>query len=311
MKLETAEDRRRLVWEALRAKSAGERRPKGERRGRPGYELLSYDRTHDRHSLEHDVEVAGEKLVGHRQNAAFRGEVWDVFFDAIRLGLITPGTKAIGPTTLALTDSFQFTDRGHAHFASEVPLWDSSHMAEFIKGLKSAISRSQATLLLEAQRCWKAACYRAAVVMLGLANEEAVESLLSAVEKQVPQDPSTKVGNAWKELRNTKNKVAARWDAAREILMVVHDQLKAAHVAGKKTKPVWWVKTWEYALDPIATGIDGLRTLRNAAAHDPTHMIERGEVEVLFAGLPGLLQRVAGLRRFLRTPPRGVAVPAV
>lgn len=311
----TVAEMKEFVWEALRREGTAEQRARQrEARPRRVYRALVAIRGHDETSLEHTAEhVAKDKgrQIGH---GVLRDAVWDVYFEAFHLGLITAAFNGSGSSSSALgwTYTFAFTDRGLQFFSGEVPLWDSTHLSEHLRDLRSRgskLSDAQVTLLLEAQRCWKAGCHRAAAVMLGLACEEGAERLLEAIEQCLPEAPASSLGARWKIVRNPRDPIAKRWGAAMALL--VAERLALQGTFQKGSEPAWWESIWREQIEALDMAVGTVRSQRNDAAHDPKRLFAGGEIAVLVPSVPVVIDRLAKLDEFLRSPPVGVSLPAV
>ena len=116
-----------------------------------------------------------------RQDNSFKYVVRKVYFSVISMGLIIPGniSEEIGDRLGA----FQFTLEGIKYFANgfisvEDPVYLGIALKELQKRLPS-IDDGKIELLLESQRCIKAGCYRAGMVVMGVANEDMCLGLLN------------------------------------------------------------------------------------------------------------------------------------
>lgn len=310
----TVAEMKEFVWEALRREGTAEhKRRQREARPRRVHRALVASRQHDEASLEHAAEhVAKEKgvQIGH---GVIRDAVWDVYFEAFHLGLITAafnGSQSWPAPAWAY--EFAFTDRGLQFFSGEVPLWDSTHLSEHLLELRSRgskLSDAQITLLLEAQRCWKAGCHRAAAVMLGLACEEGAERLLETIEQCLPEAPGSSLSAKWKIVRNPRDPIAKRWAAAMNLL--VAERLALQGTFQKGSEPAWWESIWREQIEALDMAVGTVRSQRNDAAHDPKRLFAGGEIAVLVPSVPVVIDRLAKLHEFLRSPPAGLLLPAV
>lgn len=300
----TLENMRDFVREALRrtARSDAARR-REERGGKPVHEALGHNGPSLEQVSEHVAKENGCAL-GHQ---AIRNALWDVYFEAFHTGLITAAFH-----DGAWSYAFTFTDRGLDALLGEVPLWDSSHLSDYLREYRSRgarISDSQIVLLLEAQRCWRAGCHRAASVLVGLAAEEGAERVLESVEASIPQSGGSSLGKDWKILKTPREPLAKRWAAAVSILAALRMALQASLTKG--SEPSWWEETWREPVESLHASINHIREQRNQAAHDPKRVFGPGEIAVLFPAVPVTIDKLARIDEFLRSPPGGVVLPAI
>lgn len=310
----TIDEMKEFVWEALRREGAREHgRRQREPRPRRFIRALVARRGHDEASLEHSAETVAREKGGQIGYGVLREAVRDVFFEAFHLALITPAfhnSEAWPPPSW--TYEFTFTDRGLQFFSGEVPLWDSTHLSEHLRELRSRgskLSDAQVALLLEAQRCWKAGCHRAAAVMLGLASEEGAERLLETIEQCLPEAPASSLSAKWKILRNPRDPIAKRWAAAMNLLVAERVALQATFQKG--SEPAWWESIWREPIEALDMAVGTVRSQRNDAAHDAKRLFSGGEIAVLVPSMPVVIDRLAKIDEFLSSPPAGVTLPAV
>lgn len=301
----TDAEARSFAWEAMRQAAA-----RSQKRTDTTTQALSYS-ADDVDSIEgrtRNIAKANGKPVPPPGTAGWpRRAAWSAFLEAFRLGLVEPCHELrpyphSGQRYTTLT-GFRFTTAGLQHYAVEVPLWDSSQLSAYLCSLGPVVSATQAALLLEAQRCWRASCFRAAIVMLGLAVEDAGNAVCDAL------GPYARPGSSlpWSKVSNPDTRFAARWSAARSVIGELQKVLRSAHVKGS-AQPDWW-GLWDYIDQNIVATVNSIREARNSAAHEPARIFESGEVSMHLAAAPHLVATLGRLRGFLTIPP--VVIPPV
>lgn len=150
-------------------------------------------------------------------------------------------------------------------------------------------------------RCVRNTCHRAAIILIGLASEDACSSLLDVLARYPSQDPKN---GDWRIVAS-EPVFSKRWGAAVRVVRKIKDGLRPA-ARGQD----WW-----RPLDPIPEWLlplgEAMRLARNEAAHVADRDFTPGEVLVLLAAIPTQLELVAALAAFLASPPAGVTLPAV
>jgi len=233
----------------------------------------------------------------------FKHVVMRVYYSALNMGLLLPSrldqelnwNQHMGP--------FHFTADGVKYFSEEgfISLDDPGQLATVLQELKqrvAAIQDGQIELLLEAQRCIRSGCYRAAMVVMGVASEDACIALVDAIQLhcQAPA-ASSHLYSDWNNSLNTSLAFSARWKPAIRLLEAIKKQLR---VPGKGES--WW-QWWELVSGSLFTVGEAVRVARNAAAHDTQRKFSRGEVALLLTAMPTQLEMIANLTDFLTAPP--------
>jgi len=246
--------------------------------------------------------------MSHFRYPPFRHAVQKVFEVVKSMGLILPGKADQKPDWGQEFGVFHFTSEGLRYFqGGYVCVDDPGHLAEVLRDLQShhsQISDGQIELLLEAQKCMRAGCYRAAMVLIGVANEDICIGLLDTLASY-PKPPTKKAAlwNYWAEAKNTNNHFTKRWKPGLRILEKLKEDLRAMG-RGKE----WW-KWWEVVPRPLAALGEAVRIARNAAAHEAERRFTKPEVGLLLAALPMALEAVCEIQVFLATPPEDVKLP--
>lgn len=238
-----------------------------------------------------------------------------VFHEAIALGLIVPGApdQEIGRNDhLGI---FTFTTRGLDYYTTgNVALEHETALAEALRDLRvrrpDAVADGQLVLLAEAHHCWRQACYRAANVLIGLANEESLIELLDGLAGYSSRDPAN--AGEWDRATNPANNFRVRFEAGMAILrrLATALQREARRLRQAGTPPAWG-NLWDRSVDALHALGEAVRGARNRAAHDAGIDFRRSDTGLLLASMPTLLEHVSELREFLRVPPPGLVLPMV
>jgi hypothetical protein len=167
-----------------------------------------------------------------------------------------------------------------------------------LKERTTFIEDGQIELLLEAQRCIKSGCYRAGMVVIGVASEDACLGLLDAipVNCQAPASSSALYGD-WSNCGNTTLSFSARWKPGVRIL----DAIKGVLRIPGRGEP-WW-QWWEMIPGSLFTVGEAVRVARNAAAHDPDRQFTRAEVALLLSAMPTQFEMIMSIADFLKNTP--------
>ncbi len=225
------------------------------------------------------------------------------YWEAVASGLITPL-----PANQPEFFTFLFTPRGRRFFASlPLPLARPSALLDSLAALQArrptAVSDSQKELLAEAHRCWTRECYRAAMVVLGVATEDSVAGLLQEMRSYPAKGP--KNVDAWKVVGSDDQGAAARLKSGLLILRAIEVGLRKVSTKLRQDRSPLpaWADTWARSLDPLSTFAEAVRIQRNGAAHVATDRFTRSGVGLLLAGVPNLLEHVDELRAFFADVP--------
>jgi hypothetical protein len=232
----------------------------------------------------------------------FKHIVLKVFYSALNMGLVLPSN--LGQSFAWDLDSFpfHFTTEGRDYFSEGfISVDDPGYLGESFKILQQripAINDGQIELLLEAQRCLKSGCYRAAIVVIGVANEDLCIELLDSIPIHC-QKPSTgnQLEQDWKICINNLNTFSARWKSGVAILESIKGKFRKA---GRGQS---WGQWWELVPRSLFTLGEAVRMARNAAAHDKDRSFSRAEVALLLSAMPTHLEMISNLTEFLKQPP--------
>lgn len=164
-----------------------------------------------------------------------------------------------------------------------------------------SVDEAFATLIGEAAKCIVAKCDRAAMVLLGLAFEDAVWDLAAALAAQQGAATEPFLTTLTEEAASPTVRLAATRDAVRAI----RDRVKRQ----RGGRVDWWSQ-WEDAPDSLSGYLSAVRLARNKAAHDPDADISPLRVALLLGSAPTAIEQIAAMTAFLRSPPAGVD-PAV
>jgi len=132
---------------------------------------------------------------------SFHHIVLKVYHSAINMGLVIPHAPHQELDWNQANGAFHFTDEGIRYFSEGfISIDDPGYLGEALLELKRRtdyIEDGQIELLLEAQRCFKSGCFRAGMVVIGVACEDACLGLLDAIpiNCQAPASGSTLYGD--------------------------------------------------------------------------------------------------------------------
>lgn len=205
---------------------------------------------------------------------------------------------------------FTFSERGLRYFNGDVALdGDPSPLLAKLLELQTkhpkVVGAAQLTLLSEAQHCWRERCYRAAMILTGLAAEDASLAIVDALAAYPAQATTGASVADWSTITATSGMFSVRWGAAVRVLRRLRDGLR-----GPGKGAAWWK-----ILDPAPEWLlplgEAVRLARNEAAHNPDRDYGANDVTLLLAALPTQLEAIAELHAFLTTPPTGLSWPTV
>ncbi|MDQ1316424.1 MAG: hypothetical protein QG588_71 [Candidatus Poribacteria bacterium] len=234
--------------------------------------------------------------------------VLKAFYFALNMGLLLPSNPSQNFNWNIQNVVFHFTAEGIKYFSEGyIRLDDSTHLSEILHQLQNripSISNGQIELLLEAQRCMNAHCYRAGMVLIGVANEDICLNLVESITTScTPPIPISALYNDWNNCCDPKSVFSARWKPAIRLL----EELK------KKIRPYgkgesWW-QWWEMIPGSLYALSEPLRLNRNKSAHDAERSFSRAELVLLLSGMPTQLEVIANLIGFLKSPPSPLQPP--
>ena len=237
--------------------------------------------------------------------------VQHVFEAAKGMGLVLRGSLDQGYLWSLDNGPFRFTSEGIRYFTSGTyaPVDDPGHFCSALEALRqehNRITEGQIALLLEAQKCIHSGCYRAAMVLVGVACEDTCTLLLdSLTDNLTPPAKSSATGADWTAMSNASLSFAARWKPG---LRVLESMKQGLRQQGRGTD--WW-QWWETVPGSLSAVGEAIRVSRNVAAHDSERAFERSEVALLLAALPVVLETACELESFLRSPPAGIQLPSL
>lgn len=241
------------------------------------------------------------------QYAPFKHVVLKVYYNAVQLGLVIPRTASEDLNWPGQTDSFQFTAEGIEYFSRDfISLDDPSNLELLLRELESrfnSVTTSQTELLLEAQRCMKAGCYRAGIIVIGVANEDFCLELVNSIPQNCnPPSAGSQLHQDWLSCLNTPLAFAAKWKPAIRLLEALKNTLRP-----KGRGENWW-QWWEMIPGSLHTLGEAVRIARNSAAHSPERSFNRAELALLLAGKPIHLEMIASITNLLQNPPAGITL---
>jgi hypothetical protein len=239
-----------------------------------------------------------------REDDSFKYVVHKVYYTAISMGLIIPGrirqdfnwgySSGVGP--------FQFTQEGINYFSNgfisvDNPGYLGIALKELQKRLPS-IDDGKIELLLESQRCIKAGCYRAGMVVMGVANEDMCVQLLDSITLNCNfPPPGSTINSDWNNCNNSTLSFSMRWKPGIRILEGIKNKIR------KSAKGESWFQWWEMIPGSLYTLGEAVRLARNTAAHDSNRLFSRAEVALLLSAMPTQLEMISSITEFLKSPP--------
>lgn len=254
---------------------------------------------------------------GHRAGGGNRETEWavtlavrSVVADAIASGLIVPGRADQRANWNDEHIEFQFTPTGRRVLgAGAVVLHDNGSLRAALVAARTAgtlaVEDHEIELLAEAQNCWQNSCFRAAAVLIGLANESRCLALVDAMAAVLPNPAAPAAIRDLTDARDANRAFTARWRPTLRLLEGCRSQLRAAG----RGQP-WW-EPWEGVPGTLSTLGEAVRLTRNTAAHDPHQSFGRHDVALLLAAMPHQIAFVSALTSFFRAVPAGVALPTL
>lgn len=236
----------------------------------------------------------------------FKHIVLKVYHSAMNMGLLLPYRLDQALDWSARSGPFHFTTEGGNYFSGGfISIDDPGYLGRALQELQQrlpTIEDGQIELLLEAQRCIKASCYRAAMVVMGVANEDSCLALLDAISMNC-NAPATgsPLYQDWNSGCNASLAFTRRWKPATRLLEGIK---KAIRISGKGEP--WW-QWWEMIPGALYTVGEAVRVARNSAAHNTDRTFSRAEVALLLAAIPTHMEMVANITDFLQNTPPGIA----
>ena len=249
---------------------------------------------------------AGSTECANDDYAPFRHVVLKIYNAALGMGLVLPSRLSEPLNWNPSNGVFHFTSEGIKYFAGGfISVDDSGYFGQALTKLQERIpliSAGQRELLLEAHRCLKAACYRAAMVLIGVANEDACLALVDGLSANLKAPPSgNPILQDWNNCCNGNLVLANRWKPAIRILESMKPKLRKAG----KGEP-WW-QWWEMVPGSLYTVGEAVRIARNTAAHSVDRTFSKAEVALLLSSMPVQLEMIGNLTSFLTDPPIDLA----
>lgn len=240
----------------------------------------------------------------------FRLVLREVYFDLLGSGLVVIGGLAKGMDYSLDVGAFTFTQRGLAVLTgSDVLLFETDSLSSALRSARTAgtltIEDTEIALLAEAQHCWQTGCFRAAAVLIGLANEARCMALVDAVGAALPAPKSTDMISDLAAAKDASKSFSYRWRPTLRLLEGCRSKLLQLG----RGKP-WW-EPWEGVPGVLSTLGEAVRLSRNTAAHDPHQEFGRSDVALLLAAMPHQVQAVCTLEAFFRNVPVGVTLPTL
>jgi hypothetical protein len=236
----------------------------------------------------------------------FKHIVLKVYHSALTMGLLLPSRLDQALNWSMQSGPFHFTADGVNYFRDGfVSIDDPGHLGQVLQEMKTglpAIQDGQIELLLEAQRCVKSGCYRAGMVVMGVASEDACTALLDILPVNCqPPTTSNPFHGDWSNCTNPTANFTQRWRPAVRILEEIKKRIR-----GPGRGQSWW-PWWEMVPGSLHTIGEAVRISRNAAAHDTNRKFTKAEVALLLGAMPTHLEMIANLTDFLQNPPSGLA----
>ncbi len=258
------------------------------------------------------------KALGHQRSGARGRELeWSaklavrsVVADSIASGLAVPGRADQAPDWNSSNLEFQFTPTGRRVLAEDaVAIHNDGTLRVALEQGRAAgslnVEDHEIELLAEAQHCWTVGCFRAAAVLIGLANESRCLSLVDAMAAALPNPTTPDLLRDLQNARDSTKAFSARW---RPTLRLLERCRAGLWSAGRGQ--AWW-QPWESVPGALSTLGEAVRTTRNTAAHDPLQVFGRADVALLLAAMPHQIGIVGSLSAFFNSRPAGVTLPTL
>jgi len=240
-----------------------------------------------------------------RKDDSFTYIVRKVYNSAVNMGLIIPGRvdQGINWGFSSDTQPFQFTFEGINYFTKGyISIDDPGYLGIVLKELQQklpSIDDGKIELLLESQRCIKAGCYRAGMVVIGVANEDMCLALLDSIPLNcTPPLKGSTLNTEWISCNNSNVSFSMRWKPGIRILEEIKNKIR------KVGKGESWSQWWEMVPGSLYTLGEAVRMARNTAAHDSDRLFSKAEVALLLSAMPTQLEMLARIIEFLKSPPR-------
>jgi len=236
----------------------------------------------------------------------FKHIVLKVYYSALNMGLVLPSRLDQALNWSMQSGPFHFTSDGAKYFSEGfISIDDPGHLGEVLLELKQripSIEDGQIELLLEAQRCIKSGCYRAGMVVMGVASEDSFLALIDAIPVNCQAPPSgSPLQGDWANCTNATLNFTRRWKPAIRILEEIKKNIRSAGIGAS-----WW-PWWEMVPGSLHTVGEAVRIARNAAAHDMTRKFSKAEVALLLSAMPTQLEMIANLTDFLQSLPSNLS----
>ncbi len=235
-----------------------------------------------------------------RSDNSFKHVVRKVYYSAISMGLIIPGqvTQRLDREG----GEFQFTLEGIKYFSKGfISVDDPDYLGIALKELQKrlpSIDDGKIELLLESQRCIKAGCYRAGMVVMGVANEDMCLALLDSIQLNcIPPPKTSQLYTDWNNGNNSTLAFSMRWKPGIRILEEIKNKIRK-HAKGES-----WSLWWEMIPGSLYTLGEAVRMARNTAAHDSNRLFSRAEVALLLSAMPTQLEMLSSITEFMKSPP--------
>jgi hypothetical protein len=218
------------------------------------------------------------------------------------MGLIIPGKVSQDLGWSQGSGVFQFTLEGIKYFTDGfISIDDPHHLGKALKELQTrlpSIDDGKIELLLESQRCIKAGCYRAGILVIGVANEDMCLALLDSIQFNCksPSKSST-LYQDWQNCNDSTLSFSRRWKPGIRVLEEIKNKIRK-NVIGES-----WFQWWEMIPGSLYTLGEAVRMCRNTAAHDSTRLFSKAEVALLLSAMPTQLEMLSNIIDFLKSPP--------
>lgn len=167
------------------------------------------------------------------EDTSFKYVVRKVYYAAISMGLIIPGRISQGFNWGYSSDigPFQFTKEGINYFSNGfITIDDPGYLGIALKELQErlpSIGDGKIELLIESQRCIKAGCYRAGMVVMGVASEAMCLALLDSIALNCnPPPPGSALNSHWNNCNNSTLSFSMRWKPGIRILEEIKNKIR-------------------------------------------------------------------------------------
>ncbi|MFQ3549208.1 MAG: hypothetical protein SNJ70_05610 [Armatimonadota bacterium] len=294
---------KRLIWDAFKEQANGITNLLDEK---------NYFHIGLNHEDKSIADIVMKKLntndISFKNNNKYRFLLLEAFYNAQNLGLIIPGKLSQPLGWSQEYGVYYFTQKGIDFLKNgEIPITSHSILHERLWEVieKYNVNKAILSIVDEAHKCWSLGCLRASVVLIGLASEESISTLLNQIKKY--PHPPTNGHNLknWNDIKDNNKSFFATWNSGKELLLYIKDNLSRMY---RNDKPEWW-SIWEIFPESISPYANAVRIARNTAAHTIDDIFTPAQIGLLLCHIPNLIEIVFNINAFLENPPNNISLP--